>query len=381
MKKLFLSAIVSSLALFALACGSTEAEVQVVKEVQEVEVIKEVPVEVVREVAVVEERVKEVEVIKEVEVEKAPKPLVIYSGRSESLVSPIIAQFSEATGIPVEVKYGKTAAMAATLLEEGDKTPADVFFAQDPGGLGAVESMLATLPSNITELVPAWADSPDRKWTGISGRARVVVYNTDAISDPATQLPDNIYDFIDPKWKGKIGWPPTNSSFHAMVTGMRQTWGEEKTRTWLEGIVANGANVYAKNTPTVEATGAGEIEVGFVNHYYLHRFIAANTESFKARNYFLPSGGPGSVVLVAGAGVLQESDNKDGAEAFIRFMLSKPAQAYFANETYEYPLVEGVKKNHLLPDLETLNLPDIDISDLGDIAATQKLLQETGALP
>ena len=194
MKNLFISIVISSLALFALACGSTEAEVQVVKEVQEVEVVKEVPVEVVREVAVVEERVKEVEV------EKTPKPLVIYSGRSESLVGPIIAQFSEATGTPVEVKYGKTAAMAATLLEEGDKTPADVFFAQDPGGLGAVESMLATLPANITELVPDWADSPDRKWTGISGRARVVVYNTDAISDPATQLPDNIYDFIDPKW-------------------------------------------------------------------------------------------------------------------------------------------------------------------------------------
>ena len=121
MKNLFISIVISSLALFALACGSTEAEVQVVKEVQEVEVIKEVPVEVVREVAVVEERVKEVEVIKEVEVEKTPKPLVIYSGRSESLVGPIIAQFSEATGTPVEVKYGKTAAMAATLLEEGDR--------------------------------------------------------------------------------------------------------------------------------------------------------------------------------------------------------------------------------------------------------------------
>ncbi len=354
MKNLIISIAIATMALFAIACGSTETEIEVIKEI---------------------------EITKEIEVPVAPKSLVIYSGRKESLVGPIITQFSEATGIPVEVKYGKTSAIAATLLEEGGKTPADVFFAQDPGGLGAVESMLATLPANITDLVPAWADSPDRKWTGISGRARVVVYNTDAISDPATQLPDNIYDFIDPKWKGKIGWPPTNSSFHAMVTGMRQIWGEEKTRTWLEGIVANGANVYAKNTPTVEAAGAGEIEVGFVNHYYLHRFIAANTESFKARNYFLPSGGPGSVVLVAGAGVLQESDNKDGAEAFIRFMLSKPAQAYFANETYEYPLVEGVKKNHLLPDLDTLNLPDIDISDLGDIAATQKLLQETGALP
>ena len=116
--------------------------------------------------------------------------------------------------------------------------------------------MLAPISDEIVNLTPDWADSPTNKWVGISGRARVVVYNLDAISDPSTQLPDNIYDFIDPKWKGKIGWAPTNGSFQAMVTGMRIIWGEEKTKTWLEGIVANEAKVYAKNTPTVEATGA-----------------------------------------------------------------------------------------------------------------------------
>ena len=195
------------------------------------------------------------------------------------MVGPIIQAFTDATRIPVEVKYGKTGEMAATLMEEGDKTPADIFYAQDPGGLGSVEDMFAVLPSSITDKVPDWADSPNQKWTGITGRARVVVYNTDAITDPATQLPDNLYDFIDPKWKGKIGWPPTNSSFQAMVTGLRLVWGEEKTKTWLEGIIANDVKVYAKNTPTVEAAGAGEIEVGFVNHYYLHRFLKANTES------------------------------------------------------------------------------------------------------
>jgi iron(III) transport system substrate-binding protein len=377
MNKFILMTIIS-LSILAVACGETETvEVEVVKEVP-VEVVKEVEVEVIKEVEVV----KEVEVIKEVVAPaEIKKPLVIYSGRSESLVAPIIAQFSEATGIEVEVKYGKTGALAATLLEEGSKTPADIYFAQDPGGLGSVESMLAPISDEIVNLTPDWADSPTNKWVGISGRARVVVYNLDAISDPSTQLPDNIYDFIDPKWKGKIGWAPTNGSFQAMVTGMRIIWGEEKTKTWLEGIVANEAKVYAKNTPTVEATGAGEVEVGFVNHYYLHRFIAENTESFRARNYMLPSGGPGSIVLVAGAGMLEASDNKDGAEAFLKFMLSGPAQGFFANQTYEYPLVEGVNKSHLLPDLSALNTPDIDISDLGDLAATQKLLQETGALP
>ena len=241
--------------------------------------------------------------------------------------------------------------------------------------------MFAVLPSSITSKVPDWADSPNQKWTGITGRARVVVYNTDAITDPATQLPDNLYDFIDPKWKGKIGWPPTNSSFQAMVTGLRLVWGEEKTKTWLEGIIANDVKVYAKNTPTVEAAGAGEIEVGFVNHYYLHRFIADKGESFAARNHYLDNGDAGSVVLVSGAGILDVSDNKDNAERFMTFMTSKVAQQYFATQVHEYPLVtDGVTPNRLLEDMASLNKPDIDISQLGDLENTQALLIEVGAL-
>ena len=357
MKKL--NFLLLNLLIFLLVSCSSETEI--------VEVVKEVPVEVVVE--------------KEVIVEKTYDTLVIYSGRGESLVGPVIQQFSEATGIPVEVKYGKTGALAATLLEEGSKSPADIYFAQDPGGLGSVNAILSSLSDEIVSLGPSWANSPDDKWVGISGRGRVVVYNNEAIKDPATQLPDDIYDFVDSKWKGKIGWAPTNGSFQAMVTGMRVIWGEEKTEQWLEGIMANNPKVYAKNTPTVVATAAGEVEVGFVNHYYLHRFMAEEGETFTARNYFLPGGGPGSIVLVAGAGILDISDNKDAAEAFLKFMLSPASQGYFANQTYEYPLVEGVKKSRLLPDLETLNIPQIDISDLGDLENTQELLRKVGALP
>ena len=320
-------------------------------------------------------------VVQEKKVEISYDTLVIYSGRNESLVGPLIQQFSEVTGIPVEVKYGKTGALAATLLEEGAKSPADIYFAQDPGGLGSVNDILYSLSDNIMAIGPSWANSPKNKWVGISGRARVIVFNTDSITDPTTQLPDDIYDFVNSKWKDRIGWAPTNGSFQAMITGMRLIWGEDKTEKWLDGIMANNPKVYAKNTPTVAATAAGEVEVGFVNHYYLHRFMAEEGEDFAARNYFQPGGGPGSIVLVAGAGILDISDNKDAAEAFLKFMLSAPAQGYFANQSYEYPLVEGVKKPRFLPDLETLNTPDIDISDLGDLESTQELLRKVGALP
>jgi iron(III) transport system substrate-binding protein len=307
------------------------------------------------------------------------KPLVVYSGRSESLVAPLIADFEEITGAQVQVNYGSTGPLAATLLEEGDNSPADVYFAQDPGGLGAVDALLAELPADVLDSVPSWARDPENKWVGTSGRARVIVYNTDMLTE--ADLPDSIEDFVKPEWKGRIGWAPTNGSLHAMITAMRQEWGEDRTRTWLEGIVANEPKIYAKNTPTVAATGAGEIEVGFVNHYYLHRFIAEEGESFAARNYYTRAADSGSVILVAGVGMIEKSDNKELATQFIKFLLSATGQQYFASQTYEFPLNDSAKPNSLLPALEDITKPSIDLGDLIDLEGTQDLLREVGALP
>ena len=305
-------------------------------------------------------------------------PLVVYSGRSESLVGPVIEQFKDLTGIDVQVNYASTGPLAATLLEEGNNSPADVFFAQDPGGLGAVIDMLDVIPDEVLEPVPEWARSPESKWTGISGRARVLVYGTDSLTED--ELPASIWDLKDPKWKGKLGWAPSNSSFQAMITGMRQVWGEEKTREWLEGVMDNEPNVYPKNTPQVAAAAAGEIEIGMVNHYYLYRFLAEEGDGFKARNWFTPEADPGSVVLVAGAGILKSSDNKAAAERFLEFMLSPVAQQYFAAQTHEYPLIEGVTPDRGLPPLDQITKPDIDLSTLGDLENTQQLLRDVGAL-
>ncbi len=308
-----------------------------------------------------------------------PGELVVYSGRSTSLVDPIIQQFAEATGIDVKVKYAKTSQLAATLLEEGRNSPADVFFAQDPGGLGSVEEMLAVLPGSILDQVPDWAHSPQGRWVGISGRARTVVYNTDRLTE--ADLPDDMLGFTDPKWKGRIGWAPTNASFQTMVTAMRAVWGENKTRMWLQGIQANEPAIYPKNTPQVAAAAAGEIDVGFVNHYYLFRFLAEEGEDFAARNYHPRAGGPGSIIMVAGAGILTTAENRTNAERFLNFMLSKLGQQYFASQTFEYPLVDDVKTQRVLVAISEINAPQIPLSGLADLAGTQNLLRETGVLP
>lgn len=310
-----------------------------------------------------------------------PGSLVIYSGRSESLVGPVIQQFAEATGIKVDVRYGETAEMAATLLEEGRNSPADIFFAQDPGGLGAIAAagMLTSLPDDILNLVAPRFRSPEGLWVGISGRARVIVYNTEQL-DP-DDLPGDIWGFTAPQWKRRIGWAPTNASFQTMVTAMRQVWGEARTREWLEGILANEPIVYEKNTPIVAAVAAGEVNVGFVNHYYLYRFIQEEGEGFTARNYFLPGGGPGSLVMVAGVGRLSTGLNEDNAFKFIKFMLSPVAQQYFATQTFEYPLIDGVSTQRELTPLAELNAIDIDLANLADLRGTVQLLSDVGALP
>ena len=307
--------------------------------------------------------------------------LVVYSGRSETLVGPLIEQFKAESGIEVEVRYGDTAELAATLLEEGENSPADIFFAQEPGGLGVVADagLLAELPQTILSLVDERFVDPNRAWVGVSGRARVIAYNTELLS--SDDLPNDMWGFTEPKWKGKIGLPPTNASFQTMVTAMRQEWGQQETRRWLEGIMANEPVFYEKNTPTVAAVGAGEVEVGFVNHYYLYRFLAEEGEGFPARNYFLPSGGPGSLVLVSGVGMLDSSQNKEQGLAFIEYLLAEQAQTYFSSETFEYPIASGVQPSVDLVPLDELNAISMDLSALADIQGTILLMQEVGMLP
>ena len=305
--------------------------------------------------------------------------LTVYSGRSDALVAPLIERFGDATGIDIQVKYASTPQLAATLLEEGGNTPADVFFAQDPGGLGAVSGLLAPLPENVLQMVPRWAASPTGVWVGVSGRARTVVYNTESLTP--VDLPVDLTGFADPKWKGRIGWAPTNSSFQTMITAMRSIWSEEKTVQWLKDIQANDPKVYPKNTPIVAAAAAGEIDIGLVNHYYLHRFLAEEGDSFGARNYHPPAGGPGAIVMVSGAGILSASDNKDNAQKFVDFLLSEESQRYFVEVTFEYPLAAGIPVAEGVTPLAEVNNPDLSSAALSDLEGTQKLLRESGVIP
>ena len=311
---------------------------------------------------------------------EASGTLTVYSGREEELVEPLFERFEAETDIDVDVRYGDSAELAATIAEEGDNSPADVFFAQDPGSLGAVaaEDQLAPLPETVLERVPERFRDPDGRWVGTSGRVRVVAYNTDELSED--ELPDSIFEFTDPRWKGRIGFPPTNASFQAFVTAMRLSEGEERTRAWLEGIDANEPKLYEKNTPAVEAVASGEIDVAFVNHYYLY-LVKEEQPDAPVANHFLPGEDPGALVSVAGAGVVAVTDDQENAERFVEFLLSDEGQRFYVDEAEEaeYPVVRGIEPKEGLPPLEELRGPDVPLERLGpELERTLELLNEVG---
>ena len=307
--------------------------------------------------------------------------ITVYVGRSQTLIEPLLNQFAEESGIDIRVRYGDGTDLVLGILEEGENSEVDVFYGQDVGALGALkeDDLLATLPDDILEKVdPAFRSSED-VWVGISGRARVIAYNTQNI-DPAG-LPDSILDYTDPSWKGRVGIVPRSDGFPEFVTALRVVRGDDFALKWLTDLRANNPRTYPNNLAALQAVANREIDVAFLNHYYLYRFLAERGEGFAARNYYFDNGDLGGLFLVSGAAVLESSDNKEDAQEFIRFLLSETGQQYLADHDYEYPVASGATADAALPDISTLRAPDVDLSDLGDLRGSLEMMREAGILP
>jgi iron(III) transport system substrate-binding protein len=305
--------------------------------------------------------------------------ITVYSGRNEALVKPILDEFTADTGITVQFRAGDSGALGAQLLTEGKASPADVFLSQDAGALGAVSKagLLDKLPTSITSRVPAAFAAKDATWVGVSGRVRVVIYNPTLAPTP----PTSIDQVVDPKWKGKIGYAPTNASWQSFVTALRVLRGEAGAKTWLEQFKANDPKAYASNGAVRDAVNSGGIALGLINHYYLFEKIKADgADKVVAKNQYLTNGDPGGLVNVAGVGVLTSSKNKPAAVALAAYLLDDKAQKYFADKTYEYPLVSSVAPSVEVPALATLKPPSIDLSNLDSLEKTQDLLAQVGLL-
>ena len=307
--------------------------------------------------------------------------IVVYSGRNRSLVEPLIREFEAESGIRVRVKYGTTPQLAMTLREEGARSPADVFWAQETSALETLhaDGFFASLPADIIEDSAPSLRYGKEHWVATSGRARVLAYNTDAV--PSAELPSTVLGLTQDNWRGRIGWAPTNGSFQVFLTGMRLVFGEDVTREWVEAIRDNDAMAYPNNTAILQALGDGEIDVGLTNHYYLLRFKDDDPD-FPVDQTAFDDGDPGNFVNYAGIGLLQSSDQPEKAQQFIRFLLSEAAQQYFTQEVFEYPVNDRAQRHDALDPLEDLlqRAPDVDLNAMDDLEGTLKLLRDAGLL-
>jgi iron(III) transport system substrate-binding protein len=305
--------------------------------------------------------------------------LVIYSGRNENFIAPVVEAFTAATGIDVQVRYGDgTSDLATTIINEGVTTNADLFWAQDPAWIGAIgdRGLLVTLPQDILALVDPRFRDADGQWVGVTARSRVLVYNPDLVS--RDELPSSIYELTDPIWRGRIGVAPTNSSFIASVSAMELVDGPDATLEWLEGMVANDVQRFSGNGAILNAVAAGDLAAGLINHYYLLQ-LEANQGAVNAVNHVFSPGDVGTLVAATGVGVLEASDDKEAAFEFIRFLLSIEAQTHFAENLHEYGLIAGAPTPSGQVPLADLAGPDINLSDLaGYLDSSVRLIAQAG---
>ncbi len=305
--------------------------------------------------------------------------LVVYSGRNEELVGPLFDQFTEETGIEVSVRYGSTSSVTAQLLEEGADSPADAVLLQDAGALGALgdADCLADLPAELTDqTVQAYADE-DGRWVPLTGRARVVLYDPAQVAE--ADLPTSTEDLVDPRYAGQLAIAPTNASFQAYVTAIRVLQGEDAAQEHLQGLVDNEVQVFDGNGAILDAVEAGQVPMGLVNHYYWFEQAAeVGVEAMTSRLHYLRDGQAGSLVNVSGAGVVTSSDRTDDAAALMEFLLGEQAQTYFADTTYEYPMISSVPTADDLPTLEDLQAPEIDLDDLASLSQTLEMINDSG---
>ena len=306
--------------------------------------------------------------------------LVIYSGRSEALIQPVIDAFKvKYPEVNVLLKAGSNSELANALIEEKANPQADVFITTE---LFTVQSLVGEgvfqsyLPAGAEQL-PAEFLGPDNMWTGLTRRVRVIMYNKDLVTE--AELPTSIFDLTDPKWQGQIAAAgSTNGGMQAQIAAMRQLLGDEATEEWLNGLIANEVTFFGGHTDVRKAVGAGEFKIGLVNHYYYYLQLAETGNV----GVIYPDQGEGQIGLftnATAAAVVNGGQHLDAAQAFLDFLVSADGQKLFAELNYEYPLLPGVALKEGVQPLDSFRLADVDVVKAAlDFDATFDLIEKVG---
>lgn len=306
--------------------------------------------------------------------------LILYSGRSEPLIQPVIDAFkAQNPEVEILLKAGSNSEVANALIEEQANPQADLFITTE---LFTVQSLaqqgiFESYRHAGADQLPAEFIGPDNTWVGLTRRARVIVYNTDLVAEE--ELPKSIFDLTDPRWKGKIAAAgSTNGSMQAQIAAMRQLLGEEETEEWLQGLLDNDVTFFGGHTDVRKAVGAGEFALGLVNHYYYHLQLAEGSQV----GVIFPDQGEdqiGLITNVTAAAVVKGAPNAAAAHAFIDFLISPEGQKLFAEQNYEYPLLPGVALREGVQPLDAFRMVGVNVANAAqETDATFELMEQVG---
>jgi iron(III) transport system substrate-binding protein len=306
--------------------------------------------------------------------------LVLYSGQHEQTTQALVSAFEKQTGIQVTVRNGDEDQLAEQIMQEGSRSPGDVFYTENSPALMklAGQHLLAPVDKATLAAVPAADSSPAGNWVGVTARISALVYNTNALK--SSQLPTSVMDLANPKWAGKLGIAPGETDFQPIITSIADTYGSAAALAWLKGVKANaGSHIYPANETLTSEVNSGQVEIGLINHYYWYRVRAGlgGGAMHSALHYFAPED-PGYVLNVSGAGILASSTHQAAAQKFLAFLVSAAGQRIIAqSDSFEYPLRPGVAANSQLPPLSSLHPDPADtITKLGYGSTALQLLQQ-----
>ena len=290
-----------------------------------------------------------------------PDKLTISSAQHENLSQAWAEKFKKDTGIDVQIRYGGDSSMGNQIVQEGAKSPADVFLTENSPAMTTVanDGLLAKVDeSTIAQVGKPYAPS-SHDWVGIAARSTVLVYNPSKISE--SELPASIMDLQDPKWKGKWGAAAGGADFQAIVSAILETQGEAKTAAWLKGL-KDGAQIYQNNIAVMKAVNAGQVPVGIMYHYYWYRDQALTKAGSKnTKLLYFRHQDPGAFVSISGGAVLKSSKQAANAQKFLAFVTSKEGQGILAtSDAKEYAVGNAVASDKALEPLDTLEAPRVD---------------------
>lgn len=313
---------------------------------------------------------------------RAAETITLYNAQHPQVVEMLTKMFTDETGIEVRVHSGEPPEIANQIAEEGDRSPADIFFTGNSPELTLLDEkgLLAKVPGPTLAGVPAKYSAADGAWVGVLARENVLTFNTTMIEEG--QLPASLMDLAKPEWMGKVAIAPSDADFLPLVDAVAALRGEEAAVDWLKGLKQN-AQIFDDNEGVMAAVDRGAVATGIVNNYYWARLRTENgADKMRSRIHHFADGDVGALVNVSGAAVLKSSPHAEAAQRFLAFLVSRPAQEALAKSdvAFEYPLAEGVAANSLLKPFEALHPPELNASQLGDDQQAAQLLRRAGLI-